>query len=200
MRRSSLLASSALFVGLLLTGCSSASLTEAPAQSAAADAALAPVPEVVGMSGDDARDALEAAGFEVEWDAGEETVILAGNWTVDVQSATGEAEAGSTVTLMVSKPEVESEPATREATTGGLDAVHAQVACDARAEQEFPYGYDPHWVLGRLADEYRADTDDWFLKVEAEVGNAFGAEQSVEVECRVTGSNDAPSVTFFAAY
>ena len=61
------------------------------------------IPSVVGMTGNKAQDALRDAGFKVEWDAGEDDVWMASNWTVDGQDpAAGELAAdGATITLAV---------------------------------------------------------------------------------------------------
>lgn len=65
------------------------------------------VPDVVGQVGSDARDALTKAGLTVEWDAGDQTVIMASHWNVEGQdpAARGSAKDGSVVTLTVTKPE-----------------------------------------------------------------------------------------------
>lgn len=85
-----------------------------------------------------------------------------------------------------------------ETTSTGLGGTAAQAACDYHAQQEFPYGVDAHWVLGKIAE--RIEDDTFFFKVEAEVTNSYNATQSVNIECRVSGTNDNPRVVEFIAY
>jgi len=190
----------AAILALTLTGCSTAGatkITEAP-EPIASETAGTPIPDVVGMPGNDARDALLAAGFLVEFDADGKVVLMAGNWNVEAQSpAAGETgAAGDTVTLTVSKPE--KEPTAQEATSTGLTGTYAQAACDMRGAAEFPFGWDPHWILGKLADEIQDDR--WFLKATADVKNEYNAEQEINFECYVSGTNEAPVVEEFLAY
>lgn len=119
-----------------------------------------------------------------------------GDWTVLEQKQNGDE-----VLLTVGKVEEEKEETTQEATTGGLTGLYAQTACDRAAEQMFPYGVKMHWVVGKLAEEYRPDTDDWYLKVTATVTNEYGAQmKGVNVECYVTGSNEKPEIVDFVYY
>ena len=76
MRRLSIV----VLAGLLLAGCSSAPQ-------------MVKVPDVTSMAGDDARDAIEAAGFESEFDAGDESVWMASNWTVMSQKPVAGSKA-----------------------------------------------------------------------------------------------------------
>jgi hypothetical protein len=183
----------AIALTLALTGCSG------PQEPSGTE-----IPSVVGMAGDEAQEALRDAGFKVEWDAGEDDVWMASNWTVDGQDpAAGErAEDGATITLAVSKPaapEPTAAPAPAEASTStGLTETYAISACQQYGDANFTYGWDAHWVLGKLANEIQADQ--WFLKVEADVTNAYGADAAMNVECFVSGTNDAPIVTAFNAY
>lgn len=75
------------------------------ATSAPADTPQVAVPDVVGMTGDEAQAALTDAGLTVEWDAGDDFVALASNWTVKAQDPAAGAilDAGSAVTLQVEK-------------------------------------------------------------------------------------------------
>lgn len=70
------------------------------------------VTDVVGQTGDEAREALTEDGFLVEFDAGDETVIMASNWIVESQSPAADelVESGSTITLTVTKPEETAAP------------------------------------------------------------------------------------------
>jgi hypothetical protein len=196
---------------LALTGCSSGAPAATPTSAAAstpAAVAAATVPNLDGMTGQEAKTALETAGLVPVLDGGDDTVLIASNWDATGQDpAPGEeVDAGSTVTVTVKKKAgptetpapAESAGAAGDVTTAGLDVYTAQRACDAQANAQFPYGYDPHWILGKLAEENRGDT--WFLKVEADITNAYDAERAANVECVVGGTKDAPQVTEFNAY
>lgn len=164
--------------------------------TADAVAAAAPVVSTIGLDGATAKDTLEAAGYVVAFDAGDDRVVMPSNWTVDSYTPT-EAEPGATITLTVSK--TPAPPA--EATSTGLTATYAQSACTQAIDAEFPYGADQHWILGKLAEEMQADTDRWYFKITVDVTNAYGATQDdVNVECYVTGTNEAPSVDELVYY
>lgn len=194
-----------------LTGCSAeapAAAPSAPAASTPAAAKTATVPNLDGMTGQEAKTALETAGLVPELDAGDDTVLIASNWNTTGQDpAPGEeVDTGSTVTVTVEKKAertataapTEAADAADDVTTSGLDVYTAQRACDAQANAQFPYGYDPHWILGKLAEENRGDS--WFLKVEADITNAYDAERAANVECVVGGTKEAPQVTELNAY
>ncbi len=89
-----------------LAACSSTNTAEsAPATSSAVETVT--VDDFAGQNAKDAAAALKEAGFATEYDAGDEVVIMASNWTVDSTTpAAGEtAPKGSTVVLHVSKPD-----------------------------------------------------------------------------------------------
>ena len=106
------------FVAVLsLAACSSSSTAEpAPATSTAIE--TVPVNDVTGQNAKEATSALKDAGFTTEYDAGDDVVIMASNWTVDSTTpAAGEfAPKGSTIVLHVSKhdDDATSEPATSD--------------------------------------------------------------------------------------
>lgn len=175
---------------------------------------LGDAPNQVGQLLSVAEANLQLENFTVESVADSGKVIIdKGNWTVIEQK-----QNGDTVLLTVSKTEddtpstnsdtpsdggADSDEATSstQTTTGGLTALTAQVTCDRAAEIAFPYGVKMHWVVGKLAERYNAETDDWFFKVEATVTNEYGAKmKGVNVECYVTGSEDNPEVTDFLYY
>lgn len=170
-----------------------------PTATASPVSAMVTVPNVIGLTGDVARDALTAAGFVVKFDGGEDAVVLASNWTVGAQSpnAGAGAEEGSTITLTVSKP----APAAPEAdvtTSQGLESTYARSACDIYGDAQYPYGFKAHWLVGNLGETLQ--DDQWFLKVTATVKNEYNAKRDVVIECYVSGTNDAPQVTDFLAY
>ena len=208
MRTTRTTAALILTATLALAGCTARPATTntatepAPTTAATTPASTAiEVPDLTGQLASDARDTLTAAGFTVKFDAGDDFVVKASNWTVTGQDATGTAEPGTTITLTVEKTSKEEaspeQPAARTATDAGLKPLTAQIACDNYAKNEFPYGYDPHWIIGKY-EEVRAE--EVFFKVSAEVTNAFNATRSVTIECYVTGTDDAPEIRDFLAY
>jgi hypothetical protein len=80
-----------------LAACSSTTTADpTPATSAAVETVT--VDDFAGQNAKDAAAALKEAGFATEYDAGDEVVIMASNWTVD-------SPKGSIVVLHVSKPD-----------------------------------------------------------------------------------------------
>lgn len=62
--------------------------------------------------------------------------------------------------------------------------------CDLAGDLEFPYGYDPHCILGLRVAEIRDDT--WYFLVDVSVLNEFNAERDVTFECVVGGTEQSP--------
>lgn len=200
------------------TTAASATATEKPAPTTVAAQRVGglKLPDYKGKTLDVAKDELKKAGILTEATAvNGKAVLVARNWTIlsHTPAAGTEVEAGSTVTFHVHKPAKESTPAIAPTSSGpaadptpeaekttsrGLRAVSAQVACDMYAEREFRYGYDPHWILGKLAEQIL--DDQWYLKVEADVTNAYNAEAAVNIECYVGGTDEAPVVESFIWY
>jgi len=174
----------------------STSPTPSPSDSEE-ESELVAVPNVVGMPGDEARDALEEAGFEVDWT--NETVFAPSNWVVISQSAT-DAEEGAEIGLEVARPEATVTPTSPAAPVapGPVDSIAAQIACDAYGEQLYPYGFDAHWIIGVYANEQRGEQ--WFWKVDVTITNAFGAEYEAVMECFAGGTEDAAIVQDFLVY
>lgn len=106
------------------------------------------------------------------------------------------AAAAAKVDAEKSAAEAAAKPT---ATSTGLEVAEARTACEAYAKEQFPFGVKMHWIIGRLAEEIQEDQ--WFLKVEATVTNAYGAkEKGVNVECLVAGTKDVGIVSAFNAY
>lgn len=128
MHRRSALATLAISA-MLLTGCGS--IAKTTVTETVAVAAQVQVPSVTGLSGDVARDAIEAAGLEVDWS---ELVIKPSNWTVTDQSPAAGAElpTGATVKLTVTKP---------DNTEAKTDDPPAAAAPQAPAQPDVPTEY-----------------------------------------------------------
>jgi hypothetical protein len=143
-----------LLVVLALAGCSS-------------EPELTPVPSVIGLPGDEAEDLLEDAGFDVEWDAGEESVWMASNWSVDSQepAADAGAEDGATVTLSVSKPEAVAPEATDAPDSpSAADPNCLPVAESVRADIEAGINNSPGTTITHTAAYVAGDRAEvWFI-------------------------------------
>lgn len=193
--------------------------TKADATTATATAAPISVPDVSGLAGDEAKKNITDAGLEVKWDAGEASVWVASNWIVLTQSpkAGTRVADNSTVTLKVERKANETATSTAtglpaqsksaapaapaqaaDTTPSGLDSGWASTACQQYGEQQFPYGFKAHTLIGLLAQEVQGD--EIYLKFEADITNGFGAKRKATVECLVGGTNGSPNVTSFIAY
>lgn len=128
---------------------------------------------------------LAVVGSAVRGDDEDETAAA-----TSAPSATATSELSTTTTPPTTKPV--------EATSDGLRETPAQVACDRHGEDAFPYGYEPHWLMGVMLDEIR--DDQWVFKINVTVTNEHDAEQEITVECVVEGTEDAPVVADFVAY
>lgn len=85
------------------------------------------------------------------------------------------------------------EPVTN-ATSGGMTAGMASVACENALKQAVPGDVKFHWFGGTLAETL--ENDAWFLKVEF---TPKGLDRMV-MECTVTGSESAPQILEFDVY
>jgi len=169
--------------------------TAPPAPPAPADTVGQPLP--------DARTTLEAAGYTVTaTDSLEDRGIWAEeNWVVTTQEI-----SGTDVMLGVQKAtdgaagDAEAAPAPTTSTTttpSGLTTGMASVACDNRAELDYVYGWDASWLWDGTS---LVEGDTIFLKAGVDIENAFGNEYSATVECRVSGTEDAPVIDSFSVY
>lgn len=130
--------------------------------------------------------------------------------TIIVTEATGRLEAEAAERERIAAEEEAQKQAEREAAkaeseariaeraAAPLDVVDAQAFCTLYSERQFTYGGKLHTVLGRLAEE-QTETG-WYMKFEATINNAFGAEQKANVECHMSGTNGAPVMDDWLAY
>jgi len=93
-----------------------------------------------------------------------------------------------------------SAPPSTTAPPSSITATGAHEACDLRADQEFPWGYKIHSIIGVMADQASADGTSWFWKVSIDITNAFGTKRSATLECTVTGTDANPVVSGFVYY
>lgn len=162
------------------------------------------LPDYVGKTLDIAASELLKNGilYDAKDAVNGKAVLSPKNWTV-LSSNPGPGsvvKSGEKVTFQVHKPgePKASEPPAEATTSTGLDETTAQAACDIYGDNEFPYGWDPHWILGKQPAQLVDDR--WLLKVEADVTNQFNAEAKMTVECTVGGTKDRPDVESFLAY
>ncbi|MGM7680091.1 PASTA domain-containing protein [Microbacterium sp. A94] len=151
------------------------------------------IPDVVGQDGETAKSALTDLGFDVEFEAGDESVWDPSNWNVDAQSPVAAAEAaeGDVVTLTVSKPEPEPEPEPVAPSTTLGDIEAAQYLALAW-EDRFVYGGTVHWIVDRITTANEDGT--YTFKIGATITNAYGTEYSGTIEGDVGGTSDAPVI------
>ena len=160
-RPSRLLSAGSWLVALVIvlvpavSGCDDSAAHEAaPASAAATTPAAVEVPDVVGMKGDDAADALKKAGLSKSpsyTDAdGEESVWAPGNWSVTAQDpAAGErVPADQAITLTVNHDSADaaaSASAAAEASASAAAEASASAAAEAaeQAAQEEPAQGEP---------------------------------------------------------
>lgn len=185
--------------------------TETETEAAPAIATVA-VPDVAGLPADEARAALADAGFAVTFDAGDEAVFDATNWaavSTTPQSGT-DAEEASEVTVTVERSEewlaeeaAKQKEAEEHAAVRAPDApIHSSSAhafCEEYAIAQFPYGIKFHRLAQVFADE-KTDTG-WYYKLGADITNEFGAKaKDRNIECHMSGTNEAPVMDNFLAY
>lgn len=128
----------ALALTPVLTGCDDAAAQGAPPTESATTQALVAVPDVVGMKGDAAAEALKKAGLtqapsytDVD---GKESVWAPGNWSVTAQepAASSQVPAGQAITLTVNHDSAKAAASARASASAAAEA-SASAAASARA-------------------------------------------------------------------
>lgn len=173
------------------------------AQAASTTPTSVTMPDLSGMAGDKAAEALTAAGItsvpSFKDEAGKETVIMRSNWSVTGQSpSAGESVAANVaVTLTVhhdSADAAASAEATKPKTAQGLDGVSAAQACgnewESSLQKQYPSAkIKAHWIADVYTREYKADEDSWYIKMRVSVDKA-----DFNAECTASGSEESPVV------
>lgn len=179
------------------------------AQTASTTPASVTMPDLSGMAGDKAAEALTAAGItsipSFKDEAGKEKVVKRSNWSVTGQSpSAGESVAANVaVTLTVhhdSADAAASAEATKAKTTQGLDGVSAAQACgdewESSLQKQHPSAkIKAHWIADVYAQEYKADEDSWYIKMRVSVDKA-----DFNAECTASGSEESPVVQLGPIY
>ena len=147
-RRSRLLSASSWFVALVLVltpalaGCDQASAKKTASSEATTAQTTIEVPDVVGLKGDAAVDALEKAGLtedptfkDVD---GKESVWKKSNWSVTAQDpAAGEQVAADReITLTVTHDSAHAEASAKASASAAAAAEAAETAAQEKAAQE----------------------------------------------------------------
>lgn len=108
-------------------------------------------------------------------------------------------EADKTVTANIVLTSNLEAAGAEDALSAKLDTGAAWTAVEDYGEVQYPYGFELHYLMGKIAEE-AYDENTWFLKAECTVTNESGAEVEGTCEAKVTGTTDAPQVTEFTVY
>lgn len=104
-----------------------------------------------------------------------------------------------TVTVDVALKENEKADEDKDKLSEKLEIGSAWIAVENYGEDQYPYGFELHYLAGKLAEEAE-DDNTWFLKAECTVTNEYGAEADMTCEAEVTGTNSAPEIVYFSVY
>ena len=198
-------------LALITSGCSGGDASTTTPEEETTTTAEAVAPDTVGMGLSDARIILEDAGYTVNAtdSFATRTILMESNWIVLSQEADGtkvNLGAQKTTDGQEATPSEPAEPAAPAAptvpaapieTASGLTPGMAQVACEHYAEAQYPYGFNPHWLLD---GNYNIVGDTVFLQAGVEITNAFDAEYDATVECTVSGTEGATAIDSFLIY
>nr|DAZ15510.1 MAG TPA: PASTA domain [Caudoviricetes sp.] len=168
--------------------------------------------QVINLSVPDAQKKLDDLGYTVSYfhqDSGMEiTVDLSvyteeelTKWIVtDIKSFDID---NKTIELIVNTDENiaanEAASETQATLESKLSAIAAWNAAEDYGKSEYPYGFELHYIMDKLAEE-AADENTWFLKATCTVTNAYNAETEATCEAKVTGTSDNPQVVSFMVY
>lgn len=73
------------------------------------------------------------------------------------------------------------------------------VAAENYGEEMYPYGFELHYFMGKIAEE-PYDDNTWFLKAECTITNEYNTEYESVCEIKVTGTTDSPQIAEFIVY
>lgn len=93
----------------------------------------------------------------------------------------------------------QKEDAKQKALDAKLSSSHAWQAVEAYGKEQYPYGFDLHWIGGNLATEAKDETT-WHLKATVTITNENNVKSEKECEAYVTGTSEKPEVTQFDVY
>lgn len=76
----------------------------------------------------------------------------------------------------------------------------AIAAVEQYGENQYPYGFKMHTIMGKIACEQEEDGS-WFVKYTCDVTNEYGATmKDLNCEAQVAGTDSDPVVTYFQVY
>lgn len=131
----------------------------------------------------------------------EDFEFVCGPWTVTaIKDVNADAKTATIVAQGNGVLEREAQAkADEEALSAKLDSGHAMIAVENYGKGVYPYGFKLHSIAGVVNQE--AVGEEWHIKVTCDVTNALGAKaKDLMCEAVVTGTNEAPSVTYFVVY
>ena len=95
--------------------------------------------------------------------------------------------------------EIENELEDTEEIEEKLSLSKCWVAAEDYGEEMYPYGFELHYIMGKIAEELY-DDNTWFLKAECTITNEYNAEYESVCEIKVTGTTDSPQIAEFIVY
>lgn len=178
------------------------------AAMAETDAAQEQLNKLIGMPFTDAKLQIESMGYSVSYiDEAMKDVIEAlpeenkKEWEItevgDIDADSKTLPIGVTASSVVATNKAIEEQ--RNALKEKLDATAAWIAAEKYGEQEYPYGFELKYILGKIAED-PLDENTWSLKAECKVTNEFNASLKMTCEAYVTGTTENPEITKFEVY
>lgn len=121
------------------------------------------------------------------------------NYGRDTSSDSSSSSTSNSTSTQTSQPSTTTSIPTATSQVSTIDEEDAMTAVEQYGRQQYPYGFEPEWILGRLAHDHEADGS-WSFKVKVKITNKYGATAETTFEADVAGTNDAPEVTYFYVY
>lgn len=140
-------------------------------------------------------------GYEASYsDDGVDFTDMIANLQADysVDSVEVDSESKKVSVDLITNTELQNEKV-KQALEEKLPASNCWVAAENYGESQYPYGFELHYFMGKIAEEPE-DENTWFLKAECTVTNMFGAELEGTCEAKVTGTQESPEIVYFQVY
>ena len=164
---------------------------------------------MVNGSAIDAYDKLTTDGYSVQVLHAASKQDFSGEFEVDgldwlISGYDGLDAAKKKVTIYIDTQEGMDQRAANDAVSAALEeklpASYAWTAVKNYGDEQYPYGFKLHDIMGVLA-ETAQDENTWFLKASCDVTNEYGSkEKDLVCEAEVTGTKDNPEVLSFLVY
>lgn len=149
-----------------------------------------------------------APGTEVDvYDDGFSLTLVVSNPEVDAAVAEREAEKEAKKAKEAAEADAvrqqQNDEEAENIAKWGEDYLRADAAIAAMelyGKEMYPYGFELHTVMGKLAEEHEEDGS-WFFKFTCDVTNEYGAtEKDLNCEAQIAGTDSNPIVTYFEVY